>query len=356
MYFDPRGPITGAHTRVRNASVAPTVLNRETVHTGTAGHVLARGLDSTTPTSDHAATSADKTSRAFEPRSAPAAHIGAWHGPYGPRTGRLARQSREACRSRLAAVRVIVWLFALLLLHATTASAQGWYNGSWKFRKKITIDHAKVGSTGAPHANYPVLVNLSSDAAIAAGARSDGFDILFTSTDGTTKLNHEIETYTSGTGALVAWVNVPSLSSVADTDIYLYYGNASASDQQNVSGTWESNFKGVWHLNSVFTDSTSNNNDGTNTGTISATGKISTARGFVRSNGADYITVTGKMGSPVDITLSAWANLTTRDTGRASSCQAAFSRPMAVSSGRSSRTSTAITSRTAANSGFPVSA
>ena len=106
-------------------------------------------------------------------------------------------------------------------------------------------------------------------------AQADFDDILFTSSDGTTKLDHQIESYTSGTGTLVAWVEIPSLSSAANTVIYMYYGNAAATAQQNITGTWDASFKGVWHLNSAFTDATSNANNGTNTGTTAVTGKIS---------------------------------------------------------------------------------
>ncbi len=137
-----------------------------------------------------------------------------------------------------------------------------WYNASWGYRKKITVDKTKVG---ADETNYPVLVNLASDAQLSASAQADGDDILFTSSDETTKLDHEIELYTTATGALIAWVEVDSLSSLANTVIYMYYGNAGCSSQQNVTGTWNSNYKGVWHSkddpdNSHIKDSTGVNN------------------------------------------------------------------------------------------------
>jgi uncharacterized repeat protein (TIGR01451 family) len=219
-----------------------------------------------------------------------------------------------ATRNGLFALRsqCLTILFMICSLSATDASAQNWYNTSWLYRKKVTVDYTKVGATGAPHASFPVLVSIT-DANLSGNAQSDADDILFTSSDGTTKIDHELESYTSASGVLVAWVEVPSLSASSNTVIYMYYGNASATNQQNVTGTWNSNYKGVWHLNASYLDATSNNNDGTNTGTTSATGKISGARGFVRSNGADYITISGKLGSPADITLSAWAYLSSPD-------------------------------------------
>ena len=189
-------------------------------------------------------------------------------------------------------------------------AATPWYNISWNCRVAITIDHTKVSGTLT---NFPVLINIT-NSALQQYAQTNGNDILFTSPDGTTKLPHEIESYTSSNGLLVAWVNVPVLSSAANTNLYLYYGNSSATNQQNVAATWNSNFKGVWHMNNSFTDSTANSNNGTNTGTISAAGKISNGRGFVRADGVDYITISGLMGSSSNVTLSAWAYLASIDT------------------------------------------
>ncbi len=122
-----------------------------------------------------------------------------------------------------------------------------WYDASWAYRKPITIDHARV-SGGTDLTDFPVLIDLSADADLAAGAQANGNDILFTSADGTTKLSHEIETYTSATGALVAWVKVPSLWAHVDTTLYMYYGNSGAFNQQNATGVWDAKTGAVYHL------------------------------------------------------------------------------------------------------------
>lgn len=197
-----------------------------------------------------------------------------------------------------------------LLIFPNLVQAQSWYNTSWLYRKAITIDYTKVGA--GPHSNFPVLISIT-DANLQISALSTGNDILFTSSDGATKLSHEIENYTSSTGTLVAWVEIPSLSSSANTVIYMYYGNSAATNQQNVTGTWDASFKGVYHMNTTFTDATSNANNGTNTGTTAVTGMISGGRGFTPSGGSDYITINGLMGSPTSFTLSAWASLVTAD-------------------------------------------
>ncbi|GAI07252.1 unnamed protein product, partial [marine sediment metagenome] len=113
------------------------------------------------------------------------------------------------------------------------ATTSNWYDTNWSYRKQISIDYTKVD---ADLTDFPVLISLASDSGLVAHAQSDGDDILFTSSDGT-KLSHEIEEFDDSIGKLVAWVKVPTLSSSTDTDIYMYYGNSSASNQQNVTGT-----------------------------------------------------------------------------------------------------------------------
>ncbi|MFQ5908655.1 MAG: DUF2341 domain-containing protein [Thermoplasmata archaeon] len=181
-----------------------------------------------------------------------------------------------------------------------------WYDANWSYRKSITINSTKVS---ADLTDFPVLIDLTSDADLAANAQSDGDDILFTSSDAASKLNHEIERFDGTTGELVTWVNVTSLSSVSDTVLYMYYGNSTVGSQQNVAGTWGSGYKGVWHLNDDFLDSTSNNNDGTNQGSTDTTGKIGDSQNFAGSQWVQVphsssISITG-----TQITVSAWVNL-----------------------------------------------
>ena len=153
------------------------------------------------------------------------------------------------------------------------------YNSSWLYRKKITIDHTKVASD---EANFPVLINLTTDSDLASHAKSDGGDILFTSSDRITKLAHEIEKYDNTSGQLVADVKVPSVSSTTDTDIYLYYGNSGASSQQNATSVWDSNFVAVQHLNEdpstgglrPILDSTNNKLDATSSGTLTSGNQV----------------------------------------------------------------------------------
>jgi hypothetical protein len=92
----------------------------------------------------------------------------------------------------------------------------------------------------------------------------------------------------------------------------MYYGNSTVASQQNPTGVWDANYLAVWHLNTVFTSSTGSNN-GANTNTVDTAAKIGRGRSF-DGTGNQYITITGQLGQPMTVTLSAWASLVSRDT------------------------------------------
>ena len=184
-----------------------------------------------------------------------------------------------------------------------------WYSTSWSYRKSITVDNTKVS---ADLTNFPVLINLSSDASLASHAKTDGSDIIFTSSDGTTKLERGIERYTTATGELVAWVKIPSLANSTDTVIYMYYGNA-AGAETNSTSVWDSNYKIVHHYPNgttlSATDSTSNGFNGTISGAVAGTGKIDGAGSYDGTD--DYIyTADNSAFSPSAFTVSSWVNFT----------------------------------------------
>jgi Concanavalin A-like lectin/glucanases superfamily/Divergent InlB B-repeat domain/Domain of unknown function (DUF2341) len=143
-------------------------------------------------------------------------------------------------------------------------------SGTYLYSRSITIDHTKVPNTD--QANFPFLFSgtdpmLKSPANGGHVNSTSGFDIIFASdAAGTQKLDHEIESYNYSTGQFIAWVRIPALSHAANTVIYVLYGNSSInSSQENRTGVWDSNFKGVWHFSEdpngaapQFKDSTSN--------------------------------------------------------------------------------------------------
>ena len=146
-------------------------------------------------------------------------------------------------------------------------------------------------------------------------ASSSGADILFTSGDGLTKLNHEIEFYASTTGQLIAWVNVPTVSPTYGATIYMYYGNAAdTTNEANPTGVWGSNYKGVWHLNGSVNDSTATGANLTNShGTVAySTGNI--ARALSLDGASNIYNNSFGSGSTLDltnVTVTLWMKTST---------------------------------------------
>lgn len=216
----------------------------------------------------------------------------------------------------LALVMIVSVGFLVFYTYEPKVAEAGWYTtgGTWSYRKVITINNSKVEGT-SDLASFPILVDLT-DADLASYAQADGDDILFTSSDGTTKLDHEIELYTTATGRLTAWVRIPTLDFDNDTIVYMYYGNGAASSQQNATGVWDSNYKGVWHLSEAPSnnnqDSTSNNNDGSPQGMESGdqvTGQIDGSLTFDGSD-TEYVNITDHNSLDISSSLSvcAWIN------------------------------------------------
>src|ERR1017187_8132327 len=214
--------------------------------------------------------------------------------------------------------------FIYLSSQTSTPAQAAWYNtgGTWLYRKPITIDHTKVsGVASSTLSSFPVLVSvtdtqLKSTSNGGLVASSTGADILFTKSDGTTLLDYEIESYASTTGQLIAWVNIPILSAVTDTTIYEYFGNASAPAETpgNITGTWDANYKGVWHLGNGTTlglnDSTSDGYTLTNPASgvlaTSTAGKISGAGYWPAGGQLQFSSSVGGINFGTVNTVSLW--------------------------------------------------
>ena len=202
---------------------------------------------------------------------------------------------------------------SLIVKHPTNAN---YFN----FFKTIQVDHTKVNGSSTL-SNFPLLISLL-DTDLHEYARSNGNDIKFAMNG--KWLDHEIEFFNrdhNGTHAqLVCWLEIPSLSPLIDSLIFMYYGNTTISSQENPAGVWESNFKGIWHLSEdpsdpspQMKDSTINNNHGTAYGTMTSNdlieGKIGYCLNFDSND--DYINCTDdsslNMGNG-DFTLGMWFN------------------------------------------------
>jgi hypothetical protein len=208
---------------------------------------------------------------------------------------------------------ILATLFSVFNKQSIPSAHAAWYAPDWDYRQQITIDHTKVANTD--QTDFPVLIKITDeDNPIFDNAQADGNDILFTGSDETTKLSHEIETFDPTSHQFWAWVKLPTLSASSDTVIYLYYGNSVVEDQQNTSDVWSSSFLGVWHINEssgTVYDSTSNNVDSVSQSiTYESSGKIGYGGNFNGiSNRINYGDVNAIDGSS-QLTVSAWAKTT----------------------------------------------
>ena len=179
------------------------------------------------------------------------------------------------------------------------------YAPGWGYRQKITISPTV---SDADLTDFPYMVKID-DAAnpLFANALANGDDIVFTASDGKTKLSHEIEKYDSSAGneELVAWVKIPDLSSSDPTEIYMVYGNAAASNQEEAEDVWSNGYEAVYHLHDDFDDSLTNH-DGSNTDSFNMGGQIADAQGFYPDNGVDEIDLGFWSVSGDQLTIQAW--------------------------------------------------
>jgi len=220
-------------------------------------------------------------------------------------------------------------LFGLILILAISTSlisnqsrkgtvAGTWYDYDWQYKKTITIDHTKVDDDLT---DFPVLINLDSDAQLAANAQADGDDIFFTLSNDSTKLSHEIETYVTGTGQLVAWVKIPTLADLTDTEIYMYYGNGTCASQENITDVWDSSTKAVFHFNEssgTIYDSSLNGNNGSSEGDIvyNIPSKIYNGVSITGANERFTIADNGTLNQQSIWTVSFWGDLVNPTSGR----------------------------------------
>lgn len=202
---------------------------------------------------------------------------------------------------------------------------ENWYNTSYGFRRLILVNHSRVSENLF---NFPILLNIT-NASFAEHCQADGSDICFVNyANNITVYPHDIEYYDANTGSYVVWVNMSTVSSFADSALWMYYGNTTSTIQQNSSPVWNNGFLTVMHLNetggagTLFQDSTKYQHGGildetqgdAQTGVL---GKIGPAVQFDGSGSeivdADATYINGL----TEFTLSAWvkSDQTNTDSG-----------------------------------------
>ncbi|MFA6306195.1 MAG: hypothetical protein WCV70_00505 [Patescibacteria group bacterium] len=221
----------------------------------------------------------------------------------------------------------------LITVWAYNDPGDPWYNSAWGYRIKITALNAKVD---ADLENFPVYVNLDDlpDATFWAHVKTACADVRITKTDGTAELPREIVSCDTSAKTGEMHFKADALADSTDTDFYIYYGNADATEPvanavygpQNV---WTNSYQAVYHLQQdpsgngadAIKDSTANAYHATPSGSpVNGAGKL-TGNGVVFGGDNDQLIDADQLwpNANNNITISMWNNEASADGGQNSS-------------------------------------
>jgi biopolymer transport protein ExbB len=118
----------------------------------------------------------------------------------------------------------------LLLLLVLPLSAQAWWSGDWKYRKKILVNTSPTGADLKDSVGTAVVaVRLHSGNFLFTDARPDGSDLRFVANDDKTPLKYFVEFFDSANQLALVWVQLPRVSAASSADFfYVYSGNDKA--------------------------------------------------------------------------------------------------------------------------------
>lgn len=228
---------------------------------------------------------------------------------------------------------LLISLFAAFLFCAATAEA-AWYDTNYGYCRAFTATAGSSGIATTTSSGFTLVATttLSQLAATSSSGRiyeldanSEPVDFVVTSgtdcaSDPGTKLDFYFEEYNSSTGAMTLWVEADTVSSTTAKTLLMYYGysDASATSQQNETGTWGSLGEvGVWNLNNdptgTILDSTANNLDGSTLGSMTSGDLISgkLGQGLDLDGSNDVVVITDAAALDVSyMTVSAWVRKT----------------------------------------------
>jgi hypothetical protein len=107
------------------------------------------------------------------------------------------------------------------LLTTQFLAAQDWYDADWLYRSPVTVPNP--GATEL--LDFQVQVTLSTANFDFTKAKSDGSDIMVTSSNGTTLIPFWIENWNPTGSEATIWIKVPSIPVTTGTTVFIYYGN-----------------------------------------------------------------------------------------------------------------------------------
>jgi hypothetical protein len=208
---------------------------------------------------------------------------------YAPRTG--------VTQTDLIAANVVV---------ASGATSVVAFSG-WSFSQKLFLNTASTGAAVSGNVGgFPALIRLTNSNFNFSQAQSDGADLRFTKSDGTS-LPYEIERWDASMSAAEIWARIDTVFGNDSTHYIVMYWGASTGSATSLSNGAEvfdtaDGFETVWHM-SDSGDASERHHAGLVAGAGDTTGIIGRAKSF---DGYDSIVISGLLGTPSSVTLSAW--------------------------------------------------
>lgn len=236
------------------------------------------------------------------------------------------RESKSPHKFNIFSMKYITLVFCVVFLFfglvKSVNAMDSWYNASWGYRVKITVNSTQVPSI---QTGFPVYVNLANlPTEFFSHIKSDGGDIRVTNNTGTEELPREVTTINTGASTGELWFKADSISN--ESYFYIYYGNTGVSDYLTTDtfgsrNVWDINYKGVWHLPNgsslSASDSTGINNGTLVNAPVAALGQIDGGADFGATNTNKNINVgnNSSQNTGGTLTISAWIKPTNINNG-----------------------------------------
>jgi len=129
--------------------------------------------------------------------------------------------------------------------------AQAWWSPDWSYRKTINIDTTPAGVNIPVEVNeVPVLIRLhTGNFSYFLDMAEDARDLRFMSEDDQIPLKFHVEKFDPINEMALIWVKVPTLLPGSDTNsFWMYYGNSSAVNAEDSSGSYDADQTLVYHF------------------------------------------------------------------------------------------------------------
>ncbi len=205
--------------------------------------------------------------------------------------------------------------FIGLMLMLVSSAQASWWNDSWTYKKKISLDKVALQQNGITTDSSPLaLIRLhTGNFSYFLDIAEAGKDIRFIANDDKTPLKFSIEKFDPINEMALIWVKLPENIAVAEQPvIWMYYGNQTATDGQDKTGIYTADQAVVYQFSQASVEDATAyaNNPVESTATNSMGGVVAGAAQF---NGEQLIRMADSPSLTMNLekgwAISAWVRL-----------------------------------------------